>query len=93
MIDSGPTTVGLESTVLDLTGLSPQMLRPGPITGAELEAALAGRAVLDQPPGRHAALPMSPGQMPVHYAPRTPAYPRRPRSTSSTVWMNAKHSP
>ncbi len=74
VIDSGPTTVGLESTVLDLTGLSPRILRPGPITRAELEAALAGRAVLDQATGAHAALPMSPGQMPVHYAPRTPAY-------------------
>jgi L-threonylcarbamoyladenylate synthase len=74
VIDSGPTTVGLESTVLDLSGPSPQILRPGPITRAELEAALAGRALLDQAPGAHAALPMSPGQMPVHYAPRTPAY-------------------
>jgi L-threonylcarbamoyladenylate synthase len=74
VLDSGPTTVGLESTVLDLTGLSPRILRPGPITRAELEQALAGRAVLDQAPREHAALPMSPGQMPVHYAPRTPAY-------------------
>jgi L-threonylcarbamoyladenylate synthase len=74
VIDSGPTTVGLESTVLDLTSPSPRILRPGPITRAQLEEALAGRAVLDQAPGDHAALPMSPGQLPVHYAPRTPAY-------------------
>ena len=74
LIDSGPTTIGLESTVLDLTGEIPRVLRPGPITRPELEAALLGQTVLDQPPEEIVPLPMSPGQMPVHYAPRTPAY-------------------
>jgi L-threonylcarbamoyladenylate synthase len=74
VIDSGPTTVGLESTVLDLTGVTPRILRPGPVSRAELEQALAGRSVLDHNPTERVALPASPGQMPVHYAPRTPAY-------------------
>jgi L-threonylcarbamoyladenylate synthase len=74
VIDSGPTTVGLESTVLDLTGVTPRILRPGPVSRAELEQALAGRTVLDHIPGELVARPSSPGQMPVHYAPRTPAY-------------------
>src|SRR5262249_35430801 len=42
IIDSGPTTVGLESTVLDLTSPVPRLLRSGPIAASELEAALAG---------------------------------------------------
>ena len=74
IIDSGPTTVGLESTVLDLAGGTPRILRPGPISRAELERVLAGRTVLDQQPGESPARPASPGQMPIHYAPRTPAY-------------------
>jgi len=74
LIDSGPTTIGLESTVLDLTGKNPRVLRPGPISRPDLEAALGGQAVLEQPPEAPLTLPMSPGQMPVHYAPQTPAY-------------------
>ena len=61
VIDSGPTTVGLESTVLDLTGVTPRMLRPGPISRAELEAALGGRTVLDQHPGRTRGTTREPG--------------------------------
>ena len=43
IIDSGPTALGLESTVLDLTTSTPRLLRPGPISIEELEAVL-GRA-------------------------------------------------
>jgi L-threonylcarbamoyladenylate synthase len=75
IIDSGPTTVGLESTVLDLAGEFPSILRPGPVSKADLEAALGGRVVLEEARGKRLSLPpRSPGQMGVHYAPRTPAY-------------------
>jgi L-threonylcarbamoyladenylate synthase len=74
VIDSGPTFVGLESTVLDLTGDAPRVLRPGPISRPDLEAALGGERVFDQAPGASVLVPASPGQMPVHYAPLTPAY-------------------
>jgi L-threonylcarbamoyladenylate synthase len=74
VIDSGPTEVGLESTVLDLTGEVPRVLRPGPISRPELEVALGGERVLEQAPGAIVLVPTSPGQMPVHYAPLTPAY-------------------
>lgn len=73
VIDSGPAPVGVESTVLDLTGPRPFLLRPG---GATLEAieALVG------PVGRgiphavaHAARGLrSPGLMVSHYAPALP---------------------
>jgi L-threonylcarbamoyladenylate synthase len=73
ILDSGPTDVGLESTIVDLTTREPRILRPGPITGAELQHVLKGLHV------RHAegessavdASMLSPGRMPVHYAPRT----------------------
>ncbi|MGO9463416.1 MAG: L-threonylcarbamoyladenylate synthase [Isosphaeraceae bacterium] len=74
ILDSGPTRIGLESTVLDLTTSPPRVLRPGPIGRVEIEAALSGDHVraceLSERPER----PASPGQMPVHYAPRTPAF-------------------
>ena len=41
IIDSGPTALGLESTVLDLTTSAPRLLRPGPISIKDLEAPLA----------------------------------------------------
>jgi L-threonylcarbamoyladenylate synthase len=74
LIDSGPTTIGIESTVLDLTGQIPRVLRPGPISRPDLEAALGGQRVLEEAEGASVIEPSSPGQMPVHYAPRTPTY-------------------
>ena len=38
LLDGGPTIGGIESTVLDLTATLPRLLRPGPISVAELEA-------------------------------------------------------
>jgi L-threonylcarbamoyladenylate synthase len=74
IVDSGPTTVGLESTVIDLTGDPPRLLRPGPIDAAALEAALGGRSLSMPEAGASAERPISPGQLPVHYSPRTPAF-------------------
>jgi L-threonylcarbamoyladenylate synthase len=74
VIDSGPTAVGLESTVLDLTAARPRVCRPGPISTRELEEVLDLRLVLEAITVEQADRPLSPGQMPVHYAPRTPAF-------------------
>jgi L-threonylcarbamoyladenylate synthase len=74
ILDSGPTTLGLESTVLDLSQERPKVLRPGPISRATIEKTLGGAAILLEGPLDASAAPKSPGQMPVHYAPRTPAY-------------------
>ncbi len=74
IIDSGPTAVGLESTVLDLTSDPPRLLRPGPIAASELEAALSDRILAVPDAGASADQPTSPGQMPVHYSPLTPAF-------------------
>jgi L-threonylcarbamoyladenylate synthase len=49
-------------------------LRPGPIAVAELEGALAGRSLAMPDAGASVDRPTSPGQMPVHYSPRTPAF-------------------
>jgi L-threonylcarbamoyladenylate synthase len=74
VLDSGPTALGLESTVLDITCEPPRLLRPGPITHRDLESALSGRPVTTPTAGESAERPSSPGQLPVHYSPRTPSY-------------------
>jgi L-threonylcarbamoyladenylate synthase len=67
ILDGGPTPVGIESTVLDLSTPIPTLLRPGIISIPELEAAIgpvAMAAAIDE----GAARP-SPGMLDKHYAP------------------------
>jgi L-threonylcarbamoyladenylate synthase len=69
ILDGGPSDVGIESTVLDLTGTAPIVLRPGGIGRDQLEAvlgpvALATGAVAEATPRS------SPGMMARHYAPK-----------------------
>jgi L-threonylcarbamoyladenylate synthase len=66
ILDDGPTPVGLESTVLDLSGEAPALLRPGAVTFEALTE-LLGPVSLPV-----SALPKSPGMLPSHYAPRLP---------------------
>ena len=64
VLDGGLCAVGIESTILGLTG-SPTLLRPGGIPAEALEAAL--RQTL--PTGGDANKPSAPGQLASHYAP------------------------
>jgi L-threonylcarbamoyladenylate synthase len=69
ILDGGPTTVGIESTVVDLTSERATLLRPGVISVPQIEAvigtlALATRTVAD---GQARS---SPGLMDRHYSPR-----------------------
>ncbi len=64
ILDGGPCRVGVESTIIDLSGPEPTLLRPGGISTVELEAVL-GRPVSDGTAGRSRA----PGMMASHYAP------------------------
>jgi L-threonylcarbamoyladenylate synthase len=67
VLDGGPCPVGIESTIVDLTGAAPRLLRPGAITRADLETVLgAPLAAAD------AAAPRASGTLERHYAPRTP---------------------
>jgi L-threonylcarbamoyladenylate synthase len=71
IVDGGPTTVGVESTVLDLSGATPTVLRPGAITIEMLRDVLprVGARTLSQDDS--AAMP-SPGLLSKHYSPRAP---------------------
>lgn len=81
VLDSGATSVGIESTVVDCCGPVPKILRPGPIDAATLEqwlgAPLAGddddAGASDDASAADSGVARSPGQRPRHYAPQTPA--------------------
>lgn len=70
VLDGGSTTVGIESTVVDLTSNPPRILRPGPIGIAQLESCI-GTVLpgLPTPHGDESPL-AAPGLMARHYAPR-----------------------
>lgn len=63
ILDGGPCAVGIESTVLDLCGPAPLLLRPGGVTGEAIAA------VLGEPVARAATSARSPGMQDSHYAP------------------------
>jgi L-threonylcarbamoyladenylate synthase len=68
VLDGGPTQVGIESTVLDLTGPRPIILRPGPLSAGAIEA-VAGPLGHPGAPGDGEAPRRSPGMLDRHYAP------------------------
>jgi L-threonylcarbamoyladenylate synthase len=71
IVDGGATTVGVESTVLDLTGSVPTVLRPGAVTLDELRDVL-GRVQLREGNAASSSPMRSPGLLSKHYSPRTP---------------------
>ena len=64
VLDGGPCPVGLESTILGLTG-TPTLLRHGGLPAEDIEALLGNPLTQDTTPGKLTA----PGQMASHYAP------------------------
>ncbi|MEQ6390173.1 L-threonylcarbamoyladenylate synthase [Bacillaceae bacterium S4-13-58] len=73
ILDGGPTGVGVESTVLDVTGEIPEILRPGGVTREEIEKVI-GTIVLDPSLTEEKEKPKSPGMKYTHYAPEVPLY-------------------
>jgi L-threonylcarbamoyladenylate synthase len=69
ILDAGPTPVGIESTVLDLSGRDPVLLRPGVVSAEDIARVIgtvpqmAARTNGDEPR-------RSPGMLERHYAPR-----------------------
>ena len=68
IVDGGPSQVGIESTVLDLTVAPPKILRPGMIHLESLQAA-AGNIQHPTLNIQHSAL-RSPGLLKKHYSPK-----------------------
>lgn len=68
ILDGGPTSVGIESTVVDLSGDEPVLLRPGSIPAAALEAVVGPFGQAPTMTGAEAR--PSPGMVQRHYSPR-----------------------
>lgn len=67
IIDGGDCEVGLESTILDLSGTTPCILRPGKISARMLAKVLPAK-----PSATPAAdAPRAPGMLEAHYAPQS----------------------
>ncbi len=74
ILDGGPCSVGVESTIIDLTVQPPRLLRPGGVTLEELEEVL-GEVAVDEAVRRLMApseKPKAPGMKYRHYAPKAP---------------------
>ncbi|MFN9455636.1 MAG: L-threonylcarbamoyladenylate synthase [Gemmatimonadota bacterium] len=69
ILDGGPASVGIESTVVDCTGPRPRVLRPGVIGLDELEA-VAGPFDVARVSSSGQEPRLSPGMIDRHYAPR-----------------------
>ena len=84
ILDGGPCAIGVESTVLDLTGSRPRILRPGGITHEALAEFLDNLEEL--PHSSTEQVSASPGQLPSHYAPRVPLY----LTTEKSAWPHSE---
>ena len=74
IVDGGPCSVGVESTIIDLTVTPPRLLRPGGVTLEELREVL-GEVAVDEAVTRLMAAgehPRAPGMKYRHYAPKAP---------------------
>jgi len=67
VLDGGAADVGIESTIVDLSGAKPTLLRPGWVSTAQLQEVLG--EPLSAP---DAQSPRAPGTLAKHYAPQTP---------------------
>jgi L-threonylcarbamoyladenylate synthase len=67
ILDGGPCPVGIESTIVDLSGPAPRLLRHGAITRRQVEETI-GCAV----PDAGGDAPRASGRLQSHYAPRAP---------------------
>ncbi|MFF3447015.1 L-threonylcarbamoyladenylate synthase [Streptomyces sp. NPDC002667] len=65
VLEGGSCQVGVESTIVDVTGEMPSILRPGGVTREDLEAVLGHPVAVPSTSGVRV-----PGQHPSHYAPR-----------------------
>lgn len=93
VLDGGPSAVGLESTIVDLSGAAAVMLRPGSVTLEELRDVLGPLgvevAVSDGSPDR----PTAPGQLLRHYAPRHPLRLDATTCGPSEAWLGFGGAP
>lgn len=73
ILDNGPTRVGVESTVLDMSTDTPVILRPGAVTKADIEGVIGSIDLNHHHVGKN-EIPKAPGMKYKHYAPSAQVY-------------------
>lgn len=73
ILDDGPTRVGVESTVLDMSTDEPVILRPGAVTKTQIEAVIGSIETNHHQVGKN-EIPKAPGMKYKHYAPKAQVY-------------------
>jgi L-threonylcarbamoyladenylate synthase len=76
ILEGGACERGIESTIISLLDDSPRLLRPGGIAVEDIRALIGDIDTSTDVP----AMPLSPGQLRSHYAPRTPMQPLGPEA-------------
>jgi L-threonylcarbamoyladenylate synthase len=91
ILDGGATTVGVESTIIDVTGAGePRILRFGGVSLAQL-ATTGCTPIIPQESGEK---PQAPGMQRVHYAPSTPLLLlARDHVDALTAWIKSRSTP
>jgi L-threonylcarbamoyladenylate synthase len=79
ILDGGPCSVGVESTIVDLSRGEPVLLRPGGMARESIEAVIGPLAAAD------AHAPAAPGTLASHYAPRAEVYAVEPAQVPAVV--------
>lgn len=70
VLDGGASAIGIESSIVDLSGDAPRLLRPGMLAPDAIEAVLGARLARGVAPNS----PRVSGSLLSHYAPRTPSF-------------------
>ena len=73
IVDGGPCSVGVESSIISLTGEKPTVLRPGAIT-PEMFAKVLGDVAIKESTSKPSQPMLAPGQCDTHYRPQVPLY-------------------
>ncbi|MBE5929828.1 MAG: threonylcarbamoyl-AMP synthase [Lachnospiraceae bacterium] len=93
IIDGGASEIGLESTIVDLTGEVPLILRPGYINAEQL-AEVLGEVRFDEAVLKRSAseniVAKAPGMKYRHYAPKAPLYIVEGKSDEVIRYINAE---
>jgi L-threonylcarbamoyladenylate synthase len=74
IVDGGPCTVGVESTIIAVSGNRIRILRPGKISKEDLERHFGGPVILEAGLVERTGPQIAPGMLDQHYAPRKPLY-------------------
>lgn len=95
VLDGGACQVGVESTIIDLSGERPRILRPGGLSRSTIEAALSSGLDVSTHKGDvpASAVPRVSGSLESHYAPRAKVRLVVPEAFSSIVTARVQQQP